>query len=167
MEFSCARVLPAAGQIGHGLNWLQAALASWHGVVCGVSEDLSQHATCNASSSSTPSNWNLENLAVFPKDGHHVLDWNHEQSVVAFEVDRDALFGIEQDSVVLPDGVVLIVLHLGTDGDHPAREGVGISILSGRCIPLLVCLRSSSLRISTRDLIGSTVSTLMSLVLQP
>jgi hypothetical protein len=80
-----------------------------------------------------------------------------EQAVVALEVHGDRILGVEQHAVVLLDRVVLIVVDLALiDTTRPVS--VGISILSGRWMPALVCFLSSSLRISTRSPMGSTIS---------
>ena len=88
---------------------------------------------------------------------NNILNRNHEQPVVPLELNGDRVLGVEQHTVVSADRIVLVVRDLRTDR-HDATVSVGISILSGRWMPVLVVLRSSSLRISTRNPIGSTTS---------
>ena len=52
----------------------------------------------------------------FPsKHRNHILDRNHEETIVPFEINRDALLGVKEHSIVTI---------------RPVK--VGISILSGR-----------------------------------
>src|SRR5690606_9404580 len=52
-----------------------------------------------------------------PENRHHVIHRDHEQLVVGLEIDRNRIFGVEQDFVVLPEGKVLVVFDLGRDRD--------------------------------------------------
>ncbi len=62
-------------------------------------------------------------LGVFAEDGDDIFDGDDEEAVVAFEVYGDGLFGVEEDAVVLADGVVGVVFDLGGDGDDASCDG--------------------------------------------
>ena len=60
----------------------------------------------------------------FPsKHRNHILDRNHEETIVPFEIDRDALLGVEEHSIVLLDRIILVTIDLATDRDDPAGQG--------------------------------------------
>ncbi len=70
--------------------------------------------------------WSRENgraLGFFAEYSDDIFDGDDEESVVAFEIDGDCLFGVEEDAVVLSDGVVDVVFDLGGDGDDAACDG--------------------------------------------
>ena len=91
------------------------------------------------------------------KHGHDVVDGDHEQEIVGFEVDRDGILGMKQDFVVLADGKILVARDLAlTSTTRPVM--VGISAASGNTIPPRVFCRLSSFRTSTRFPTGSTNS---------
>ena len=69
------------------------------------------------------------------------------------EFDGDALAGVEEDLVVLADGLVLIVFDGLGDGDANQTPW-----LSGRTMPDLVSRLLSSLRTTTRLPMGSMTS---------
>ena len=63
-------------------------------------------------------------LGIFAEDSDDIFDGDDEEAVVAFEVYGDGLFGVEEDFVVLADGVVGIVFDDGRDRDHaPGDRG--------------------------------------------
>ena len=59
----------------------------------------------------------------FAENGDDVLDGDDEEAVVAFEVDGDGALGVEEDFVVLFDGVLFVFFDFGGDGDDAAGEG--------------------------------------------
>ena len=93
LAWECISALPAAGE-----EWTERMVTAGCSMLCtvlfAVYEELVR-ATRGASGSAT-TQLNLEARSVFPKDGHHVLDRNHEQSVVAFEVDRMPCLGLNR-----------------------------------------------------------------------
>ena len=64
-----------------------------------------------------------------PEHRNHILDGDHEQPVVALEIDGDAILGIEQYPVVLLDRIVIIVFDLGADGDDPPGESRDLDLV--------------------------------------
>ena len=101
-----------------------------------LSEALEERAAKQRIEPEQATQLNRKARSVFAEDGHHVLDGDHEQSIVALEVDWNTLFGVKQDAVVLLDWVVLIVLHLGTDRNHSACEGGNFDFI-GKVYPTL------------------------------
>lgn len=73
----------------------------------------------------------MPRLSLLPltEHRHHVFDRDDEEAVVAFEVDRDGVLGVEEDSVVLIDGVVALGDDLGADGDDAAGEGWDLDLV--------------------------------------
>ena len=65
----------------------------------------------------------------FSEDGDDVLDFDNEKPVVAFEIDGDRTFGIEQDLVVLTQGNVGRILYLRGDRYDPAGNGGDFDIV--------------------------------------
>ena len=61
--------------------------------------------------------------SIFAKDCDHVFYGDDKQPVVPFEVHWDPILRVEEHPVVLPDRVIVIVLDLGTDCDHPPSQG--------------------------------------------
>src|SRR5690606_3845528 len=61
-------------------------------------------------------------LALATEDGDDILDGHDEQPVVTLEIHRDAVLGVEQHAVVLPDRIVIVGIDLGADGDDAPRE---------------------------------------------
>jgi len=58
----------------------------------------------------------------FSKDGDDVFDLYDEQPVVAFKIDGDRAFGVEQDLVVLAQRDVGRVFNFSRDGNDPAGD---------------------------------------------
>src|SRR5207237_3673816 len=54
------------------------------------------------------------------EDGQHPLDRHDEKLVVVLELDGNGLARVEEDLVVLADGLVVIVFDGLGDGDNPA-----------------------------------------------
>ncbi len=61
-------------------------------------------------------------LGVFAEDGDDIFDGDDEEAVVAFEIDGDGVLGVEEDLVVLADGVVGVVFDECGDGDDSACD---------------------------------------------
>jgi hypothetical protein len=60
----------------------------------------------------------------FPsKHRNHILDRNHEETIVPFEINRDALLRVEEHSIVLLDRIILVTIDLATDRDDPPGQG--------------------------------------------
>src|SRR5215510_9726639 len=56
------------------------------------------------------------------EDGEHALEGDDKELVVVLELDGDGFAGVEEDLVVLADGLVLIIFDGLGDGDDPARN---------------------------------------------
>ena len=63
------------------------------------------------------------------EDGDDIFDGDDEEAVVALEVDGDAVLGVEEDAVVLLDGVVGVVADLRGDGDDAPGEGGDLDLV--------------------------------------
>ncbi len=63
-----------------------------------------------------------EELGFFAEDGDDIFDGDDEEAVVAFEIDGDGVFRVEEDLVVLTDGVVGVVFDECGDGDDAAGD---------------------------------------------
>lgn len=59
-----------------------------------------------------------------PENGDDVLGWDDKQLVVGFEIDRNGVFGMKQDFVVLPQrNVGVVVDGAGNRDDSPGNGG--------------------------------------------
>lgn len=56
------------------------------------------------------------------EDGDDVFDWDHEELVIWFEVDRDGIFGVEENLVVLPQWHIFVVSDLAADGYYATGD---------------------------------------------
>ena len=63
------------------------------------------------------------------EDGDHVFHRNDEEPVVTFEINRNTILGIEEDTIILSDRVILITIHLGTDRHHSPRQGWNLDLV--------------------------------------
>src|SRR5262245_58282394 len=67
-------------------------------------------------------------VLVPPENRHDVLDRYDKQAIVALEIDRDGVFGVEEHTVVLPDRVILVARNLGRNRNDPAGDGRNLDI---------------------------------------
>ncbi len=64
-----------------------------------------------------------EESGFFAEDGDDIFDGDDEEAIVAFEIDRDGLLGVEEDLVVLADGIIGVVVDECGDGNDSACDG--------------------------------------------
>jgi hypothetical protein len=57
------------------------------------------------------------------KNGNDILDGNDIQLIIRLKIDGDSVFRVKKDFIVLPEGDVLVVFYMSTDGHNPARDG--------------------------------------------
>ena len=57
------------------------------------------------------------------EDSHNVFHRNDIELIVRFKIDRDCIFGMEQDFVILPERNRFILFYLMTYRDNPTGDG--------------------------------------------
>ena len=76
---------------------------------------------------------NLEQVqarsVILAEHGDDIFHGDDKQAVIAFEVHWNPSFGIEEDPVILLDGIVDIIGDLGTDGHDPAGDGRNLHLV--------------------------------------